>query len=110
MKKLNVKPQLAIITTIGMVAVLSAIILSQSTVLPMHNAYAKDKSTGNKKDSSQSDSGKADNTNDCSTSTDNQDNQDNGNGKADNTNDCSTSTDNQDNEENDNGNDKSNDS
>jgi len=105
MKKLNVKPQLAIITTIGMVAVLSAIILSQSTILPMHNAYAKkDKSTD-----TSTDSGKADNTNDCSTSTDNQDNQDNGNGKADNTNDCSTSTDNQDNEENDNGNDKSND-
>ena len=108
MKRLNVKPQLAIITTIGMVAVLSAIILSQSTILPMHNAYAKkDKSTD-----TSTDSGKADNTNDCSTSTDNQDNQDNqdnGNGKADNTNDCSTSTDNQDNEENDNGNDKSND-
>src|SRR5215813_3560381 len=106
MKKLNLKTQLATITTICMVAVLSAIILSQSTVLPMHNAYAKDKSTGNKKDSSQSDSEKADNTNDCSTSTDNQDNEGNDNGKADNTNDCSTSTDNQDsegNEDNDNG-------
>jgi hypothetical protein len=86
MKKVNLKPQLATITTISMVAVLSAIILSQSTVLPTHNAYAKDKSTQDNKDcsqsdTSQSDSGKVDNTKDCSTTTDNQEKEDKDNGK-----------------------------
>ena len=81
MKKVNLKPQLATIATISMVAVLSAIILSQSTVLPMHNAYAKDKSTENNNDCSQSDTGKGDNTKDCSTTTDNQEKEDKDNGK-----------------------------
>jgi hypothetical protein len=89
MKKVNLKTQVATITTISMVAVLSAIILSQSTILPMHNAYAKgkstdkstDKSTENNKDCSQSDTGKIDKTNDCNTTTDNQEKEDKDNGK-----------------------------
>ena len=82
MKKVNLKTQMATITTISMVAVLSAIILSQSTILPMHNAYAvKDKSTENNKDCSQSDTGKIDKTNDCNTNTDNQEKEDKDNGK-----------------------------
>lgn len=86
MKKVNLKTQMATITTISMVAVLSAIILSQSIILPMHNAYAKDKSTENNKDcsqsdTSQSDTGKGDKTNDCNTNTDNQEKEDKDNGK-----------------------------
>ena len=87
MKKLNLKPKLATISAISIVAILSLMVVSQSAIFPTHNALAKEKSTGNDnaKDCSQQSNGQIDNNNknnkDCNQNANNQEQEDKDNGK-----------------------------
>ena len=88
MKKLNLKPKLATISAISIVAILSLMVVSQSAIFPIHNALAtKEKSTGNDnaKDCSQQSNGQIDNNNknnkDCNQNANNQEQEDKDNGK-----------------------------
>ena len=87
MKKLNLKPKLATISAISIVAILSLMVVSQSAIFPTHNALAKEKSTvhDNANDCSQQSNGQIDNNNknnkDCNQNANNQEQEDKDNGK-----------------------------